>query len=69
MLGKIITVKIDRGFGFIRPAGGDSQSNHFFHATKLVGVALDESLVGREVEFESIQGEKGLRAVNVRLVD
>ncbi|MDO1511139.1 cold-shock protein [Maribacter confluentis] len=52
-----------KGFGFITEEG--STNDHFVHISGLV----DEIREGDEVEFELIQGKKGLNAVNVTVID
>ncbi|WGK64297.1 cold-shock protein [Croceiramulus getboli] len=51
-----------KGFGFITES--DSNNEHFVHATGLI----DEIREGDEVEFELKQGNKGMNAVNVRVI-
>ena len=55
----------DRGFGFIKP--DDGGKDHFVHHSDVDGAAghLKE---GTKVEFDSVQGKKGPKAVNVSLV-
>lgn len=63
--GIICRVFADRGFGFIHPDGGGKDL--FFHATQLVsGLPFDEQLLELRVKFDTIDNEKGLRAVDVR---
>jgi len=52
-----------KGFGFITEEG--SNNEHFVHISGLV----DEIREGDEVEFELIQGKKGLNAVDVRVIE
>lgn len=65
MKGKIKT-KTDKGFGFIQIEGEDKDL--FFHSNDLSGVTYDELQEGDEVEFESVDSDKGKRAENVKLV-
>lgn len=51
-----------KGFGFIKDA--ESTKEYFVHVTGLV----DEITENDEVEFDLIEGKKGLNAVNVKLV-
>jgi CspA family cold shock protein len=58
-----VKTKTDRGFGFISREGEDKDL--FFHSTSLVGVTFDEIQVGDTVNFDVVEGEKGLSAKNV----
>lgn len=49
-----------KNYGFIEPE--DEDEDHFVHASDVESGALDEE---DEVEFESEEGDKGPRAVNV----
>ncbi len=54
-----------KGYGFIEP--DDHWKDHFVHRNDLVeGVALDK---GDRVEFESERGERGFKAVNVKVIE
>ena len=63
MTGKIRTLRVDKGFGFIK---GDVGSEYFFHRSAVYGEGLEELREGDSVEFEVGQGPKGPRAENVR---
>ena len=52
-----------KGYGFITEDG--SNEDHFVHISGLI----DEVREGDVVEFELQQGQKGLNAVNVKVVD
>ena len=64
MTGTIKTLRVDKGFGFIRDAAG----NHvFFHASAIYGEGIDNLREGDGVEFDLGEpNEKGPRATNVR---
>lgn len=64
MQGTIKRVIRDRGFGFIRAADGQEV---FFHRSSLQNLNFDSLREGDNVEFEVERGDKGPRAVNVRL--
>ena len=49
-----------KGFGFI--IEDDSNTEYFVHATGLI----DEIREGDKVQFELVEGKKGLNAVNVK---
>lgn len=51
-----------KGFGFITEEGVDK--DHFAHISGLI----DEIREGDEVEFDLEEGNKGLNAVNVRVI-
>ena len=51
-----------QGFGFIKEI--DSDAEHFVHVSGLI----DRISEGDKVEFELIEGKKGLNAVNVKVI-
>lgn len=61
--GSVLSVNLDRGFGFIGVYNGPTV---FFHHGQLRGMGFTEQLTGRRVEFELREGPKGLVALNVR---
>jgi CspA family cold shock protein len=63
MTGTIRTLRVDKGFGFIKDAGG---KEYFFHQSAVQGEGLNDLREGDSVEFEVGQGPKGPRAENVR---
>ncbi len=54
----------DRGYGFIKPEGGDKDL--FFHAKDLVETRYDDLREGDKVSFEIAESPKGPNAVSVR---
>ena len=56
----------DKGFGFISREG--EEKDLFFHANELQGTDYNSLKEGDEVEFEVVEGPKGLNATNVKLV-
>jgi len=52
-----------KGFGFITEEG--TKKEHFVHVTGLE----DDVREGDNVEFELVEGRKGLNAVNVKVVN
>jgi cold shock protein len=54
----------DKGFGFIARDDGDDVFVHFSAIQASGYRSLDE---GQQVEFDLVQGPKGLQAANVRL--
>ena len=63
MTGKIRTLRIDKGFGFIKDSAG---KDYFFHQSAVYGEGLDALREGDTVEFDAGEGPKGPRAENVR---
>jgi cold shock protein len=61
--GTIRTLRVDKGFGFIKDDGG---KEYFFHQSAVFGEGLDSLREGDSVEFDVGQGPKGPRAENVR---
>lgn len=65
--GKIKKIVSDKGFGFIT---GDGQNKDlFFHVSSVRDSAFESLFEGQEVEFESEEGPKGVRASVVRPID
>jgi cold shock CspA family protein len=61
--GTVVAVKLDKGFGFIHASGRDI----FFHVKDVAdGLAFDETLRERRVEFNVVDTDKGPKAVAVR---
>jgi cold shock protein len=63
MTGKIRTLRVDKGFGFIKD---DAGKDYFFHQSAVYGEGLDNLREGDSVEFDVGDGPKGPRAENVR---
>ena len=61
--GKIRTLRVDKGFGFIKD---DSGKEYFFHQSAVYGEGIDNLREGDSVEFDVGEGPKGPRAENVR---
>ena len=51
-----------KGFGFIKDS--ESGEEYFVHVTGLI----DRITENNEVEFEVVDGKKGLNAINVKLI-
>lgn len=64
-IGVVYKIMEEKNFGFIRVEG--ERTDHFFHKDECVTNFYDLS-PGRKVEFESVQGNKGPRAVGVELI-
>lgn len=68
--GTIARLDRGRGFGFIKPAGGDRDL--FFHVSGLQGLVFDDLQEGQTVEFEAQPDSRDpsrMRAVNVRAAE
>ena len=63
MTGTIRTLRVDKGFGFIK---GDGGKEFFFHKSAVYGEDIDNLREGDSVEFDVGEGPKGPRAENVR---
>jgi CspA family cold shock protein len=61
--GKIRTLRVDKGFGFIKD---DTGKEYFFHQSAVFGEGLENLREGDSVEFDVGEGPKGPRAENVR---
>jgi len=61
--GKIRTLRVDKGFGFIKD---DTGKEFFFHRSAVYGEGLENLREGDSVEFDVGEGPKGPRAENVR---
>lgn len=66
MYGKVKTVKADRGFGFLKCEDGRSVFFHVKDCEPEITAVFDDSLVGRRLEFNVVNGDKGLKATDVR---
>ncbi len=62
MKGSVKFFNMDKGFGFI--AGEDGKEYFVHHSALTAGVTLHESDM---VEFEVEQGDRGLKAVQVKM--
>lgn len=61
MKGKVKMFNTDRGFGFIT---GEDGKDAYVHSSAIEGSAI--LAMGDAVEYEVEQGERGLRAKNVK---
>ena len=62
MKGQIRTLRVDKGFGFIKD---DAGKGPFFHQSAIYGEGIEDLREGDSVEFEVGEGPKGPRAENV----
>ena len=55
----------EKGYGFIERAEGDDV---FVHFSAIQGQGYRSLTEGQRVEFEVVQGQKGLQAANVQVI-
>ena len=65
MTGTIRTLRVDKGFGFIKDETGH---DYFFHQSSIYGEGIADLREGDGVEFEGADSPKGLRAANVKRI-
>ena len=65
MLGKVKRFNKTKGFGFITV---DDGKDVFFHYSELVMEGLKTVNEGADVEFDIIEGDRGLQARNIKIV-
>jgi CspA family cold shock protein len=63
MTGTIRTLRVDKGFGFIK---GETGQEYFFHQSAIYGEGIADLREGDGVEFEVSAGPKGPRAESVK---
>ena len=64
--GKVKKLIGNRGFGFIN---AEDEKEEFFHRSGVQGMNFDSLKEGDSVEFDVEKGDKGPRAINVRLLE
>ena len=63
--GKVKWFEQNKGFGYIEQENGQEV---FVHFTAIQNEGFKTLEEGSEVEFEAVNGEKGLRATKVRVI-
>ena len=66
-IGTVKLYKADKGFGFVGPDGGGKDV--FVHATTLARAGLSGLAEGQRVRMQIGQGQKGLEAQTIELLD
>jgi len=66
-IGTVKVYKADKGFGFVGQDGGGKDV--FVHATALARAGLSELIEGQRVRMQIGQGQKGLEAQTIELLD
>lgn len=66
MKGKVKKFNNEKGYGFIKT---DDGKDLFFHYSELQMEGFKTVNTGQSVEFEVVETEKGLRAVNIKVLD
>ena len=66
-IGTVKMYKVDKGFGFVGQDGGGKDV--FVHVTALARVGLTELAQGQRVRMKISQGQKGLEAQTIELLD
>jgi CspA family cold shock protein len=66
MLGKVKWFSSSKGYGFLTT---DDGKDVFVHYSGIQSGGYKELKEGQKVEFETETGEKGLKAVNVKVVE
>lgn len=64
--GRVIRFDEIKGYGFISPSDGGEDI--FVHANELIDRGLRVS-AGSQVEFRVVEGDRGLKAYDVRVID
>ncbi|PKW18004.1 cold-shock protein [Saccharopolyspora spinosa] len=67
LTGRIVRFDEERGFGFIAQDGG-SQEDVFFHIDSL-SRGWSSLAIGTRVTFDVMEGQRGLKAYNLHIVD
>jgi len=66
-MGTVKVYKSDKGFGFVGQDGGGKDV--FVHATALARAGLSGLVEGQRVRMQIGQGQKGLEAKTIELLD
>jgi CspA family cold shock protein len=66
-VGTVKLYRVDKGFGFVGRDGGEKDV--FVHVTALARAGLSELVEGQRVRMQIGQGQKGIEAQTIELVD
>jgi len=66
MQGKVAWFNATKGFGFIKP--DDGSKDVFVHFSAIVSDGYKQLTDSQRVEFEVVQGPKGLQAADVKVI-
>ena len=66
MRGTVKNFNKEKGYGFIKT---DEGKDLFFHYSELQMEGFKTATPGQNVEFEVIETEKGLRAINIKVIE
>lgn len=65
MEGKVISIFKDKGYGFIKVPG--NHPNIFFHVNDNDEDVFNQLDINDSVVFETVEGKKGLKAINLKI--
>ena len=69
MQGKVKRFNKLKGFGFITFEEGEEKKDAFFHFSELVMEGYKTIDEGSAVEFDLVEGERGLQAHNIKKIE
>ncbi len=67
--GTIVTMKKEKGYGFIKPDGAESNKDHlFFHASDVLSPEYQTLQIGERVEYLEKVSKKGKSAYDLVII-